>query len=85
MQMLIHSDGTLRCLYDETLDLNAIGRIQITRGSHVEPTDSSQWVADMSPVQGPKLGPFAFRSQALHAEREWLELHWLAGASPGQP
>ena len=31
----------------------------------------------MKPVDGPVLGPFNMRSQALAAERRWLEKHWL--------
>ena len=77
MQMLIMPDGTLRCLYDEAIDLAALGRLQIRRGSHVEPDDRGHWWADMSPVSGPRLGPYPRRSQALTAERVWLETHWL--------
>lgn len=77
MQMLIAPDGTLRCLYDEAVDLAALGQPQIQRGSHVEPDDAGQWWADMSTVSGPKLGPFTRRSQALDAERTWLERNWL--------
>ena len=77
MQMLIMPDGTLRCLYDEAIDLAALGALQIQRGSHVEPDDRGQWWADMSPVSGPRLGPYPRRSQALTAERVWLEANWL--------
>jgi hypothetical protein len=77
MQLLIAPDGSLRCLYDETIDLTALGSLQIQRGSHVEPDDAGQWWADMSPVSGPRLGPFSHRSLALDAERAWLEANWL--------
>lgn len=80
MQLLIAPDGTLRCLYEEAIDLAALGSLQIQRGSHVEPDDAGQWWADMSPVSGPKLGPFTRRSQALDAERAWLESNWLTSA-----
>jgi hypothetical protein len=43
----------------------------------VEPTSGGKWIADMKPVDGPVLGPFSMRSQALAAERRWLEKHWL--------
>jgi hypothetical protein len=48
-------------------------------GSHVEVDDQNQWWADLAPVNGPRLGPFPFacRQQALDAERQWLESHWL--------
>ncbi len=77
MQLLITAAGRVRCLYDETLDLTVLGRPAIRRGSHVEPTADGRWTADLAPVKGPVLGPFDTRSDALTAEREWLERHWL--------
>lgn len=52
--------------------------VAIARGAHVEPDPEGRWVADLSPVRGPVLGPFSLRSQALQAEQEWLEANWLA-------
>ena len=77
MHLLIQADGTILCLYDETIDLASLGKLAIDRGSHVEPATEGGWLADLSPVNGPQLGPFATRSLALDAEREWLETHWL--------
>ena len=77
MELLISPEATIRCLYDETLELTALGQPQIQRGSHVEPTADGQWTADLSPVSGPLLGPFPLRSEALGAEVAWLEQHWL--------
>jgi hypothetical protein len=77
MQIIIDTQGNGRCIYDETIPLAELGRIKIRRGSHVEPMSGGRWVANLSPVGGPTLGPFAFRSQALAAERRWLEKHWL--------
>ena len=77
MQLVIDPAGGVRCLYDETLPLGEFGRLTIARGSHVEPTAAGHWTADLSPVDGHLLGPFASRSAALAAEREWLEAHWL--------
>ena len=77
MRMIVRTDGTVRCLYGEELDLPRLGKLSIARGSHVEPDAAGQWTADMSPVNGPVLGPFPNRSDALNAEREWLEEHWL--------
>ena len=77
MQLVIQLDGSIRCLYDESLALEQIGQLQIQRASHVEPDLARQWHADLSPVGGPMLGPFAHRSQALAAEQEWLEANWL--------
>ena len=77
MQIVIENDGTIRCLYDEALDLAPLGNLQIQRGSHVEPDDHGRWLADMSPVNGPLLGPFSKRSDALTADVDWLTTHWL--------
>jgi hypothetical protein len=77
MELIVQADGSLRCLYDETVDLSAVGQVTIRRASHVEPTEQGQWQADLSPVGGPVLGPFMLRSEALAAEVEWLRRHWL--------
>jgi hypothetical protein len=69
--------GQVHCIYGEAIDLAQLGRVQIARGSHVEPDATGQWFADLSPVAGPRLGPFAVRSEALKAEVAWLETHWL--------
>jgi hypothetical protein len=55
-----------------------LGQLTITRASHVEPDNRGLWQADLTPVGGPLLGPFERRSEALAAERDWLESHWLS-------
>lgn len=77
MQLVILPNGTIRCLYDEALDLRALGKRTVTRASHVEPDEQGNWWADLAPSTGPKLGPFPLRSEALTAERLWLEQHEL--------
>jgi hypothetical protein len=77
MQLIVHPDGQVRCVYGEEIDLASLGQLTIRRGSHVEPDADGAWWADLGPVGGPKLGPFDRRSEALDAEREWLEDHWL--------
>jgi hypothetical protein len=77
MFLLVLSTGEIRCLYDEMIDLTQLGPPAITRASHVEPDASGQWWADLSPVDGPQLGPFHHRTEALGAEHAWLELNWL--------
>jgi hypothetical protein len=79
MQLIIDPAGTVRCVYDETIDLSALGNVHIARGSHVEPDARGRWLADLSPVGGPSLGPFCLRSEALAAERLWLDGNWLMG------
>jgi hypothetical protein len=39
----------------------------------VKQDDKFLWTADMSPVGGPVLGPFATRTEALQKETEWLD------------
>jgi hypothetical protein len=72
MELLVGTDGVARCIYDEALDLREIGKLQITRASHVEPDRDGFWWADMGPSGGPVLGPYSSRSEALVAERGWL-------------
>ena len=72
MELVVAVDGGVRCIYDESLDLRALGKLQITRASHVEPDLDGNWWADMGPVGGPVLGPFGSRSEALQAEKRWL-------------
>ncbi len=78
MQLMIDPSGQVRCLSSETIDLASLGSLSISRGSHVEPDEEGQWLADLSPVSGPCLGPFMKRSEALAAEQSWLEEHWLS-------
>ncbi len=78
MQLFVKQDGTVRCLYEETIDLHALGSLAISRASRVEPDQQGRWLADLAPVGGPVLGPFDRRSEALLAERRWLEERWIA-------
>jgi hypothetical protein len=71
-ELVVDAAGGVRCIYDEMLDLRQLGRLQITRASHVEPDQDGLWWADMGPSGGPVLGPFRSRSEALEAERGWL-------------
>ena len=34
-----------------------------------------RWTADMQPIDGPHLGTYATRRNALNAERHWLDRH----------
>lgn len=77
MRLIFDIDGTTRAIYCEEIPLAAIGELTIRRASHVEPTPDGRWLADLSPVSGPTLGPYARRSDALVAELDWLETHWL--------
>lgn len=77
MDLIVEASGVIRCVYDEAIDLAALGSLEIRRASHVEPDAAGQWTADLSPVDGPVLGPFAHRTEALAAEQAWLNARWL--------
>jgi hypothetical protein len=77
MLIIIGRDGSIRGIYGEAIDLAVFGQPRISRASHVEPNDQGRWLADLSPIGGPVLGPFDRRSEALEAEVAWLEEHWL--------
>jgi len=74
MEFVIGATGRTRCLYTEEINLETLGPLKIRRASNVETTDGG-WTADLSPVGGPNLGPFARRSEALRAETNWIEAH----------
>lgn len=77
IDLTIHEDGTIGAVHNDALaDLYDEGQAEIKRASHVEPSfDGGQitWTADLSPVKGPKLGPYRLRSEALQAEIDWLQ------------
>lgn len=77
MELVVTPIGQVRYVYDETVDLKALGSINIRRGSYVEPNETGCWTADLVPVGGPVLGPFEHRCSALAAEIAWLREHWL--------
>ena len=78
MELVVDAGGDIRCIYDEALDLRELGKLQITRASHVEPDAEGYWWADMGPSGGTVLGPYGTRGEALEAERGWLGPRWSA-------
>jgi hypothetical protein len=78
LTLFIRPDGDAVAIYDETLDLRPLGQLSIQRASRVEPEPDGNWTADLSPVGGPTMGPFRFRSSAIRAEISWLT-GWLTG------
>ena len=40
MELVVDADGGVRCIYDEALDLRALGKLQITRASALAPVTS---------------------------------------------
>ncbi|MEK6833174.1 MAG: hypothetical protein AABY32_03935 [Nanoarchaeota archaeon] len=69
---IIVNNGQIRFIYDDDLiNLMNIGDATISRASFVEPK-GNKWLVDLSPVNGPKLGPYKKRATALEKERKWL-------------
>lgn len=78
----VQANGDIKFIYADALKaLLGLGDAQIERASHVEPTAGNQWEADMSPVGGPRLGPFDTRQAALDAEVVWINRNVLAAAA----
>ena len=75
--LVIQPDGNVRMIYSELLAPHALGLVNIQRGSHVEPDQHGSWYADLAPCNGPVLGPFDLRSDAIDAEVNWLSKNWL--------
>lgn len=73
LSLRINQNGVVQWVYDERFDLASLGSSCLRRASFVEPQTDGSWWADLSPVNGPSLGPFDCRSAALGAERAWLE------------
>jgi hypothetical protein len=78
--LAVNDAGELTCVYDDSVaELAAeLGDVRIRRASHVDPVATPagpRWMADLSPVGGPVLGPFPLRTEALAAELAWLEEH----------
>ena len=74
MQIVVRPDGVLTGIYNDAFDYSTFGRPRIRRASHVEPDESGQWSADLSPVNGPTFGPFDKRSEAIDAEMNFLNM-----------
>jgi hypothetical protein len=75
--IVVEEDGTIRFIYSDDLrGLLQQGAASITRASHVEPCGLG-WTADMGPVNGPILGPYTTRAEALEAEVNYLHNHVL--------
>jgi hypothetical protein len=76
MRLVVDPAGVVRGVYAEAIDLTVLGPVTIRRASHVEPDVAGFWWADLGPVGGPTLGPFARRTAALAAELAWLDRNW---------
>ena len=74
MEITLLVGASVEAIYDdESVELlKDLGNVSIRRASHVEPEEDG-WFADMSPVGGPKLGPFPTRARAIQCEVGWLQ------------
>ena len=79
-ELIIGLGGNVRMIYSEMIEPHAFGEPTIERGSHVEPDQNGFWWADLSPCNGPRLGPYTIRSRAIEAEIAWLKEFWLEPA-----
>lgn len=72
MQVRIGSDGAVSAVHADDLVpvLAAVGVCSVRRASNVEPTPDGRWLAEI--VDGPRLGPFSRRDEAIAAEVAWL-------------
>ncbi len=74
--LTITPNGETRLLFDDDVYALAksLGPMKIVRASHIEPDNDGRWWVDLSPMNGPKVGPFEVKVNALAFEREWLEV-----------
>ena len=57
MELVVDAGGDVRCVYGEELDLRELGRLQITRVSHVEPDRDGFWSLIWGLLMGRCWGP----------------------------
>ena len=77
MIISIDLNGGIRAIYSDGFNWQALGKPLIQRASQVEPDHLGLWWADLGLSNGPKIGPFARRIDAIAAEIAWLEKHRL--------
>lgn len=77
MILSISPQGDIRGIYTDDFPWLELGKTLVQRASHVEPDHLGLWWADLSMSGGPKIGPFARRSDAIAAEVAWLERNRL--------
>jgi hypothetical protein len=77
--IVVRPNGLIEFIYDDDLKgfIDQQSEKKLFRASHVEPDDKGNWWADLSPIDGPKLGPFNTRQAALNAEVEWIQKNYL--------
>jgi hypothetical protein len=72
VQIDIRPDGTVHCLYTDAIDLQAFGKVQVTRASNVEFEEGPQlWVARLP--DGRAIGAARSRADCLKLEVAYLQ------------
>jgi len=70
------TDGSVRCVYTESLDLSTLGTLHVDRASHVEFDNLAQcWVVtwtEASEMRRSDCAKFLTRTEALRWEEEQL-------------
>ncbi|RLS26221.1 MAG: hypothetical protein DWH74_00035 [Planctomycetota bacterium] len=77
MIISIDRNGGIRAIYSDGFNWQALGKPLIQRASQVEPDHLGLWWADLAVSGGPRIGPFARRTDAIAAEVAWLERNRL--------
>ena len=70
----IKPSGQVRYLHDDLVaGVIDPGPVTARRASHIEISeDGKTWYVDLAPVDGPTVGGFASRQQAVEYEEAWL-------------
>ena len=80
VELLITADGSTQYIHsDEAAAFCEELPLRTQRASTIEPDEQGQWWVDLSPVGGPRLGPYApsQRARAVKDEIEWVRQHVL--------
>jgi len=77
MILSISKSGQVKAVYRDDFDWRSLGRLMVQRASQVEPDSLGFWWADLTMSNGPKVGPFVRRQDAIAAEVGWLEKNCL--------
>jgi len=79
MEIYIDRTGNASCIYDEAINLSAIGAVSIRRASHVEPGRTGRVAGGHGDSRRSQAGPVYRRSEALASEEQYILSH-LAGS-----
>ena len=71
MTLEVTPDGNIRCLYTDEIDLPQLGRLQVSRASHVEFDNHLRKWTVTSAKTGRRLHSSMTREQALEWERQY--------------